>query len=358
MPKQEIDDKPFSESTRTKLDLFERYAREWLPVFLGGRIPFPEINICDFFSGSGADSQGTPGSPLRLLKVVRQYQDLIKARPVTVRVYLSDKDATKITRLRERIASEGLDGLPAEIVCEPASFEDRFLQLRPVLHRREAANLLIVDQYGVKHLDTTFDAITRCPTTDFLAFLSSSWFQRFHSLPEVQRYLVDHRPEAYHLAHLTAMAAFRKRLPQGDKYYLGDFSLKSGSNIYGVVFGSAHPLGMAKFLKSAWELDQTNGSANFDVAREGFFGNENQPLLFGGTPKKIEVFEDELERAIRGGQCRDEMVIIELCFRHGVMPQHASPTLKKLRKEGVHHADWWVPDARNHDKPRPLHPTI
>ncbi len=62
MPKKEIDDKPFSESTLTKLDLFQRYAGEWLPVFLGDRIIYPEINVCDFFSGSGTDSNGIWGS--------------------------------------------------------------------------------------------------------------------------------------------------------------------------------------------------------------------------------------------------------------------------------------------------------
>lgn len=355
MPKTEIDDKPFSESTLTKLDLFERYAREWLPVFLGDRIPYPEINICDFFSGSGTDTLGKWGSALRLLAVIREYRGLIANKPVKVRVFLSDKSEAKIGRLRERIEEEKFDGLPVEIIAEALSFEERFQQLHPHLSRREAANLLIVDQYGVKHLDSTFDAIVSCPTTDFLAFVSSSWFQRFHSLPAVERYLVDHCPEAYHLAHLTAMDAYRKRLPQGRKYYLGEFSLKSGSNIYGVVFGSAHPLGMAKFLKSAWQLDGTNGSANFDVAREGIFGNEGQQFLFGGTPKKVEVFEQELERSIRDKTCRSEMEVLELCFKHGVTPQHAAPTLKKLKKEGVQNANWWVPDPKNHSDPRPLH---
>jgi hypothetical protein len=241
-----------------------------------------------------------------------------------------------------------------EIDAQSLPFEARFKQLQSRLASASAANLLIVDQYGVKYLDGTFDAIVQCPTTDFLAFVSSSWFQRFHSLPEVAKYLVDHRPEAYHLAHRVALDAYRKRLPQERKYYLGEFSLKSGSNIYGVVFGSAHPLGMAKFLKSAWRLDGTNGSANFDVEREGIFGNQNQPFLFGGTPKKVEVFEEELERAVSNKTCRDEMNVLELCFQHGVTPQHASPTLKKLKKEGIHHAPWWVPDPKNHRKPRSL----
>jgi len=356
MPREEIDDKPFNEATRTKLDLFERYAREWLPVFLGERIAYPEINLCDFFSGSGADSEGTPGSALRLLSVIREFRGLIAQRPVQVRVFLSDVSAAKIVRLRERITADGFDKLPVELDVVDLSFEKRFQTLLPRLSRRGAANLLVVDQYGVKHLDATFDAIVRCPTTDFLAFVSSSWFQRFHSLPEVQRYQVDHRPEAWHLAHRAALKAFRERLPPDLRYYLGEFTLKSGSNIYGVVFGSAHPLGMAKFLKSAWELDGVNGSANFDVEREGIFGESNLLMPFASTPKKVEVFEQELEEWIRAVLLRDEMDVLELCFLHGVTPQHAGPILKKLRREGVHIASWWVPDPRNHRNARPLYP--
>ncbi len=354
MPKEEIDDKPYGESTLTKLELFQRYAREWLPVFLGERTIFPEINICDFFSGSGADSENTPGSALRLLSVIREFQSLVATRAVKVRVFLSDVSAAKVARLRERIAAEGFDKLPIILDVEDLPFDRRFQDLLPRLSRREAGNLLIVDQYGVKHLDATFDAIVRCPTTDFLAFVSSSWFQRFGSLPEVQHYQVDHRPEAWHLAHRAALKSLRERLPTELRYYLGEFSLKAGSNIYGVVFGSAHPLGMAKFLQSAWKLDGVNGSANFDVEREGIFGDWNELQLELEAPKKVQVFEAELERSIRDGLFKDEGAVLECCLDHGVTPQHAGPVLKKLKKAGVHNASWWVPVPKNHSKPRPL----
>ncbi len=354
MPSEEIDDKPFTESTLTKLELFERYAREWLPVFLTGPLIYREINLCDFFSGSGTDSEGTWGSSLRLLKVVREFRGMVAQREVRVSVYLSDKSAKKVARLKEHIAREKFDRLPIEIHAEPVPFERRFQELLPLLASNASANLIIVDQYGVKHFDDTFDSIVRCSTTDFLAFVSSSWFQRFHNLPEVKRYLVDHRPEAYHHAHRAALDAYRRKLPQERKYYLGEFSLKSGSNIYGVIFGSAHPLGMSKFLSSAWKLDGINGSANFDVEQEGIFGESNLLLPFAATPKKLEVFSSELEAAIRNGTCCNEIDILELCFQHGVTPQHASATIKKLKQEGVHSSPWWVPDPKHHREPRPL----
>jgi len=37
MPAADFHDKPFDEGTLTKLQIFELYAREWLPVFLSGK---------------------------------------------------------------------------------------------------------------------------------------------------------------------------------------------------------------------------------------------------------------------------------------------------------------------------------
>jgi len=68
-------EKPFDEGTETKLQIFELYAREWLPVFLARTAPLKrEIHIFDFFAGPGADSVGNLGSPLRLLRQLASAQ--------------------------------------------------------------------------------------------------------------------------------------------------------------------------------------------------------------------------------------------------------------------------------------------
>lgn len=57
--------KPFDEGTLNKLDLFERYAAEWIPVFISRPDPpDSEIHVFDFFAGPGLDSAGQSGSPL------------------------------------------------------------------------------------------------------------------------------------------------------------------------------------------------------------------------------------------------------------------------------------------------------
>src|SRR2546427_13075430 len=75
MPSSKFHHKPFDEGTLTKLNLFELYTREWLPVFQAS--PTPQrtvIHLFDFFAGPGTDSKGTPDSPIRLLKQVAQYR--------------------------------------------------------------------------------------------------------------------------------------------------------------------------------------------------------------------------------------------------------------------------------------------
>lgn len=48
---------PFDEGTITKLDLYQAYAKSWLPVFLSGSKAGSTVSIVDFFAGPGRDSE-------------------------------------------------------------------------------------------------------------------------------------------------------------------------------------------------------------------------------------------------------------------------------------------------------------
>ncbi|MBI5208126.1 MAG: hypothetical protein HY934_10120 [Candidatus Firestonebacteria bacterium] len=69
MPIKDLHKKPFSDETITKLEIFESYLKLWLPVFIQSQY-FSEAVICDFFAGKGYDSNGIPGSPLRILNII------------------------------------------------------------------------------------------------------------------------------------------------------------------------------------------------------------------------------------------------------------------------------------------------
>ena len=63
----------FDEGTKTKLKLLRLYIREWLPVFFrNSNTTWQEIEIYDFFAGSGTDADGNYGSPLIFLEDLTQ----------------------------------------------------------------------------------------------------------------------------------------------------------------------------------------------------------------------------------------------------------------------------------------------
>ena len=85
---------PFDEATLTKLELFQLYTREWLPVFTAPEKPWwKEINIFDFFAGPGLDTKGVIGSPLRTLTELTSGDHLsrIREKGLRVKVWFSDK---------------------------------------------------------------------------------------------------------------------------------------------------------------------------------------------------------------------------------------------------------------------------
>src|SRR5262245_28338737 len=105
MPSTKFHDKPFDEGTLTKLNLFELYTREWLPVFIARPTPLRNvIHLFDFFAGPGTDSKGIPGSPIRLLKQLKDYRDKPGWNRVRIYVHLFDKSKSTIKRLKQNIS--------------------------------------------------------------------------------------------------------------------------------------------------------------------------------------------------------------------------------------------------------------
>jgi len=266
--------KRFDEGTLTKLQIFELYAREWLPVFLSPeRPPRPEIHIFDFFAGPGTDSGGELGSPLRLLRQLKDYQGMAGWPQFRVHAHFSDSSQSKIKQLEANIYSHQLRLPGLNLDVEPLKFEDAIERSGATLTNPHAAKLLFIDQFGVDHVTPdVFRRLVGSPTCDFLFFLSSSTLHRFRDHPAIKQKIT--RPDDYYQVHQAALDYYRGYLPTNVDYFLAPFSIKKGSNIYGLIFGSAHPLGMDKFLQVAWKRDQINGEADFDINRDNIAPGE------------------------------------------------------------------------------------
>ncbi|HTQ50419.1 MAG TPA: three-Cys-motif partner protein TcmP [Candidatus Acidoferrales bacterium] len=356
MAKTDFHDKPYDAGTLAKLRIFELYAQEWIPVFLSRPNPsFCEVHLFDFFCGPGTDSEGTYGSPLRILDQLRRYnrQGLAGWNKARIVAHLFDEDQRKIKLLRSVLKSKNWNIPGVEPDCRPLTFQNALAEYSSVLSNSRAAKLFIIDQYGVDAVsDDVFSGLISYPTTDFIFFLSSSTLHRFRDHPAIKQ-KIETVEDSYDV-HRVAVDYYRKRIPANNQLYLGSFSIRKRSNIYGLIFGSHHPRGIHKFLQVAWATDGIAGEANFDIDRENIRPEEGILALDMMRPSKIRNFELELERALKSGSMKSESDVVRFCIEAGMICKYSMPVLKKLKDAGIIDIDFRVPDVGRWNSPRPI----
>ncbi len=339
-----IHSQPFEESTLAKLAIFRDYLKEWLPVFLAARtVYWQKVNVFDFFAGPGKDSAGRNGSPLIIVEELLPHLESAKQKSITVSLHFNENDKAKYEELTARIFNnEFADGNYNKLI-ENLDFKVAFDKWYTKMNDGNSANLLFLDQYGVKHItEEVFKKIIDLKHTDFLFFISSSTIKRFADHPSIQNYFnvdkaeIDNIP--YDQIHRYVLNYYKSLIPANKKYYLSSFSLRKGSNIYGLIFGSGHPLGMEKFLTTSWNIDPERGEANFDIDNEQI--NHHQYDLFAAgdgirKPNKVEVFEQELEDLIRKKNFRTTKDLYLHVLSCGFLPRHAKPVIKKMIDNNV-----------------------
>lgn len=261
--------KPFTEDTNVKLSLYKEYLREWFPVFIAAYKPHRRIvNLFDFFCGPGKDSEGTLGSPLIALEVLKDYQDHVQNTSVEINLHFNDSKTEYIETLKWNIAESGLPTDKINIHFYNKDFIELFPQL--ISKMENAANLIFLDQFGVKYVnEERFKVLIALPVTDIIFFISSSTFNRFHTDDNVTNVIglsseeIQEKP--FYEIHRLVHEKYSELIPKKASYLLAPFSIKKGTNIYGLIFGSGHPLGMEKFLGICWKKDEETGEANFDI---------------------------------------------------------------------------------------------
>ena len=268
---KDFHNKPFDDETILKLQIFQGYIREWLPVFLSGR-NFSSIYILDFFAGPGKDLNGQEGSPLIILDEVKKYLSdpkLPHADKVSIHLFFNDDDYDKVLSLQKEIASKEKSSVKIEITNN--EFQQAFNNRKLLLGSSSAAKLIILDQSGIKQItDDTFNELINFPATDFMFFISSSTLKRFLSVEEVRQYFPNMSPTEIKEVPATDVHRFvcqyyQKLVPSGKDFYLAPFSIKKRSNIYGIIFGTGILRGLEKFLRVCWNQDNVSGEANYHI---------------------------------------------------------------------------------------------
>lgn len=341
MGSKDLHAKPFDEGTLAKLEIFEDYAQAWIPTFVMQKIP--TICIFDFFAGTGYDKNGVQGSPIRILEKIRQHIGIIFQNRVRIKVFFNEFEPNKKEQKKFVLLKDSCDkyldqnkavgrAIDLELINE--DFETLFAKMIDTI--TEHPSLVYLDQNGVKFLEDKYlMALENMNQTDFIYFVSSSYFKRFGNSEEFKHHfeanLEEINSNPYKFIHRIIIDQLRRKLPEASRLKLYPYTIRKGSNIYGIIFGAKHPRAVDKFLSIAWKRNETNGEANFDIDDEANLG---QIDIFGNTRlSKIDRFKQNVEEKLLSEEICSNYDLLDFTFQEGHLPKHASDCIKFLKKE-------------------------
>lgn len=353
MNKKDINKKPFDEGTLLKLDIFRKCFREWFPVFIFNSY-IKSIYVYDLFAGSGKDSVNNPGSPLILLEEARGDQGmhcltLNESPNKSVYFAFNEKEKQKFEELKyntDTWLSDCQKSCPLASGCihkghlfhKNAEFKTVFETegFNRVLSDSKSAKFIILDQYGFSQVtENVFDKLIHAPNTDFIFFISSSTVRRFKEHPSVQAYLdtnsISFNENNPKECHRAIASYFKGLVPDNLEYYIKSFTIQKGSNYYGLILGSAHSLGMEKFVKVCWAEDPLAGESNCNINNDFEVGS----LFYesGMSNIKNEVSE-ALEKRIVSGEIRSNITGLKWVLSQGCQPKLFVEVINKMLKTG------------------------
>lgn len=351
MLKQDINNKPYDEATKLKLDIFRKCFREWFPVFAYNKM-VDKIYIYDMFAGSGTDTEGNSGSPLILIEEAigengKYCEKIFKDKKKTVIFGFNEKNQEKEKLLKELIAKKYAQCKLSCILenciysnntyfrAVPFSEILNSVNLNSILADKHSAKFILLDQYGFSQItNDVFLKLVKAHTTDFIFFISSSFIKRFKEQDAVAKYFdtqrikfEESRPNE---CHRIIADYFRELLPDNVEYYINHFTIRKHSNYYGLIFGTSHSLGMEKFVKVCWQEDPLSGESNCninnDFDRDSLFYNSEE------TSRKSRI-KELVQTKILNGDFVDNIKGLKWVLSQGCEPKLFIDVMNNLIKE-------------------------
>lgn len=333
----------FDKGTKTKLYIFNEYFKESFPVFIYSQV-WKEILVYDFFAGKGYDETGEKSTSINILEQIKPYCSVLHEKRKKLYVILNDRDEKEELEknvsyyLDECRKNCSLDCIFSDknLKIFDKDFDIYFDEVYPRIQKHvDAAKLIFLDPFKFILDDKKFLKLIDLKSTDFLCFMPSSYLRRFRDLQSFNKFIdtkkldYDNTPAAH--CHRVIADYFKSLIPKDKEYYIGAFSIKKGSNYYGLIFGTNHSLGAEKFQRVCWAVDKLAGAADYNIDRELGYNNSNG-ILFEeiSTPLKIRSLKEKLQESILNGSILTDTAAYKFALKERCQIKHAAEVLITL----------------------------
>jgi hypothetical protein len=114
--------------------------------------------------------------------------------------------------------------------------------------------------------------------------------------------------------------------------YTHHFTIKKGTNYWGLVFCSNHSLGMEKFLKVCWNHDEFSGESNCNINNDFIEGTLFYNLENTNIKERV---KKDIKNKILSKEIKENISGLKYAMRCGCLPKLFSDTVKELEKDGI-----------------------
>ncbi|HLK28886.1 MAG TPA: three-Cys-motif partner protein TcmP, partial [Puia sp.] len=294
------------------------------------------INVFDLFCGEGIYENNGEGSPIAILRVLKNLHYINKAKNnniPTVDLIFNDNDTFKIEKLKGIIEQRKLhDEKFGKLSFRAKDYKQIIDGLAQYINsfKNEKA-FVFIDPYGYKEIRASeIKKLLESKKSEVLLFLPTQFMYRFdekgtpQALIEILEELVDLKNWKINNSVYDFINQFKEALKEylGEQFFVDTFTIeKDKSTVFCLFFFSSHIRGFEKMLETKWQIDEDEGKGwSYDKTGNLFSDFKTNPL----EEKLVSIIE-KAENNICNG------FVYEFTLRNGFRPTHTVEVLNALQ---------------------------
>ncbi len=328
------------EHSRAKVELLEKYLSTYLNI-ISRVLYYEKIHIYDLLCGEGKYSDDAEGSPLGIMKTIKNHYFSNEKTSPNIEVWFNDNGASEIEIGKKKI--QRVQNFISKIFC-PKNVSIQYSDLdyleiiSDVQSKVEKLNkekhVIFIDPHGykdikLKHIKSLLskknsEIILFLPLFDMYRFANKSINEDFSGGTSLREFLMDIFGSKK--VKFDSVFDFKDKLKNAfsshTNCFVDTFLLeKERNNYYALFFFTPNAYGFEKMLETKWKIDKKEG--------RGFKLISNQQSIFQEI--EISTYPQDLISYLNIKRSNSELYIFGL--NHGYLPRHTIKVFKPLRKE-------------------------
>jgi len=316
--------------SEAKVKLLGEYINRYLNIICNDGFT-NQIHVYDLFCGDGIYENGGFGSPMVIMKAIKDvhYINVAKSSSVPkINSTFNDIDLAKVNNTKKSITEKNLyyPNL-GTIEYKSEDYKDLLTDISNKLKNlKNEKAFIFIDPYEYKHIKVShIKQLMNNKKTEVLMWLPTQFMYRFESngTPTALKDFIEEIVPYEKWNQSTSVWTFVQELnngfqdAMGQNYFVDNFTIQKDKNtVFCLFFFTSHIKGFEKMLESKWQIDTEQG--------KGWEYSGNQPTLF--YEQKTNDFEIMLQEYI-AENTRTNGEIYLFTLKHRYLPKHTTEIL-------------------------------